>query len=82
MLEATNLFFGRAADHLELPDKPDDLEDRRCRHFLRRGVMYSLEEYLKTDGRNLTDISVAIQGFGNVGSNAALLIAEQGGLLD
>jgi glutamate dehydrogenase (NAD(P)+) len=44
-----------------------------------RGVMYSLEEYLKADGRNLADISVAIQGFGNVGSNAARLIAEQGG---
>ncbi|NCF18634.1 MAG: glutamate dehydrogenase [Haliea sp.] len=44
-----------------------------------RGVMYSLEEYLKNDGRKLSDVSVAIQGFGNVGSNAARLIAEQGG---
>lgn len=44
-----------------------------------RGVMYSLEEYLKKDGRTLSDVSVAIQGFGNVGSNAARLIAEQGG---
>jgi glutamate dehydrogenase (NAD(P)+) len=44
-----------------------------------RGVMYTLEEYLKTDGRNLADVSVAIQGFGNVGSHAARLIAEQGG---
>jgi glutamate dehydrogenase (NAD(P)+) len=44
-----------------------------------RGVMYSLEEYLKNEGRQLSDVSVAIQGFGNVGSNAARLIAEQGG---
>jgi glutamate dehydrogenase (NAD(P)+) len=44
-----------------------------------RGVMYTLEEYLKEDGRKLSDVSVAIQGFGNVGSNAARLIAEQGG---
>lgn len=44
-----------------------------------RGVMYSLEEYLKNDGRKLRDVSVAIQGFGNVGSNAARLISEQGG---
>jgi len=44
-----------------------------------RGVMYSLEEYLKADGRKLSDVSVAIQGFGNVGSNAARLIADQGG---
>ncbi len=44
-----------------------------------RGVMYALEEYLKESGRKLADVSVAIQGFGNVGSNAARLIAEQGG---
>jgi glutamate dehydrogenase (NAD(P)+) len=43
-----------------------------------RGVMYALEEYLKSDGRTLADVSVAIQGFGNVGSNAARLIAAQG----
>ena len=44
-----------------------------------RGVMYALEEYLKADGRKLADVTVAIQGFGNVGSNAARLIADQGG---
>ena len=44
-----------------------------------RGVMYTLEEYLKESGRKLADVSVAVQGFGNVGSNAARLIAEQGG---
>ena len=44
-----------------------------------RGVMYTLEEHLKADGRKLSDVSVAIQGFGNVGSHAARLIAEQGG---
>ena len=44
-----------------------------------RGVMYALEEYLKDSERKLSDVSVAIQGFGNVGSNAARLIAEQGG---
>jgi len=44
-----------------------------------RGVMYALEECLKREGRSLADISVSIQGFGNVGSHAARLIAEQGG---
>ena len=44
-----------------------------------RGVMYSLEEYLKRDNRELGDVSVSIQGFGNVGSHAARLIAERGG---
>ena len=41
--------------------------------------MYALEEYLKQDERTLADVSVAIQGFGNVGSHAARLIAERGG---
>ena len=44
-----------------------------------RGVMYTLEECLKAEGRSMSDVSVAVQGFGNVGSNAARLIAEQGG---
>jgi glutamate dehydrogenase (NAD(P)+) len=44
-----------------------------------RGVMYALEEYLKADQRKLSDVTVAIQGFGNVGSHAARLIAEGGG---
>jgi glutamate dehydrogenase (NAD(P)+) len=43
-----------------------------------RGVMYVLEECLHEDKRKLADVSVAIQGFGNVGSHAARLIAEQG----
>ena len=44
-----------------------------------RGVMYVLEECLKESGKKLSDVTVAVQGFGNVGSNAARLIAEQGG---
>ena len=44
-----------------------------------RGVMIALEEHLKHDDRTLADVSVAIQGFGNVGSHAARLIAERGG---
>ena len=43
-----------------------------------RGVMDVLAEALKDRNRKFSDISVAIQGFGNVGSNAARLIAEQG----
>lgn len=44
-----------------------------------RGVMYALEECLQANNRKLSDVNVAIQGFGNVGSHAAHLIAEQGG---
>ena len=43
-----------------------------------RGVMYTLEETLKDMGKTLKGQRVAVQGFGNVGSNAARLLAEQG----
>ena len=43
-----------------------------------RGVMVVLDEALKDRGKSWQGIRVAVQGFGNVGSNAARLIAEQG----
>lgn len=43
-----------------------------------RGVMLVLAEHMKDLGRPLAGLRVVIQGFGNVGSNAALLLAEQG----
>jgi glutamate dehydrogenase (NAD(P)+) len=43
-----------------------------------RGVMDVLAEVLKDHKKQFSDISVAIQGFGNVGSHAARLIAGQG----
>ncbi|MBQ0721047.1 MAG: glutamate dehydrogenase [Gammaproteobacteria bacterium] len=44
-----------------------------------RGVMYVLQECLHESQRKLADVTIAIQGFGNVGSHAARLIAAQGG---
>jgi len=44
-----------------------------------RGVTYALDEALREQGRKLAGTSVALQGFGNVGSHAARLIAERGG---
>lgn len=43
-----------------------------------RGVMDVLGAALKETGKAFADVTVAVQGFGNVGSNAARLIAEQG----
>ena len=43
-----------------------------------RGVMVVLEEALKERGKSWGDIRVVVQGFGNVGANAARLISEQG----
>jgi glutamate dehydrogenase (NAD(P)+) len=59
--------------------KPVDLFGSRGREEATgRGVMYALHECLKRDGRALSDVSVAIQGLGNVGSHAARLIADAG----
>jgi glutamate dehydrogenase (NAD(P)+) len=44
-----------------------------------RGVMIATEEYLKTQGRTLADATYVIQGFGNVGSHTARLLAQAGG---
>ncbi len=44
-----------------------------------RGVVYALEDALKDRGRELSGCTIALQGFGNVGSHAARLAAERGG---
>ncbi len=43
-----------------------------------RGVVYALEDALKDRGRELSGCTIALQGFGNVGSHAARLAAERG----
>jgi len=43
-----------------------------------RGVMLVLKEYLHDQNMSLADKTVAFQGFGNVGSHAARLMAEEG----
>jgi glutamate dehydrogenase (NAD(P)+) len=43
-----------------------------------RGVMDVLAEALRERGKTFEDVTVAVQGFGNVGSNAARLIADKG----
>ena len=43
-----------------------------------RGIMDVLAEALDEQGKSFNDITVAVQGFGNVGTNAARLIAERG----
>ena len=43
-----------------------------------RGVMLVVTKYLSSIGQSPSGMRVAIQGFGNVGSNAAILLEEQG----
>src|SRR6476469_5702350 len=44
-----------------------------------RGVMNILRKFLATQNKQLTDIRVAVQGFGNVGYHAAQLLDQRGG---
>ncbi|MDQ3874450.1 MAG: Glu/Leu/Phe/Val dehydrogenase [Actinomycetota bacterium] len=43
-----------------------------------RGGLYALREALRQQGRRLDGVSIAVQGFGNVGSNLARMLAEAG----
>jgi glutamate dehydrogenase (NAD(P)+) len=46
-----------------------------------RGLLFTIRETLKRVGRDLSGSTVAIQGFGNVGSNAARLLHASGSLV-
>lgn len=46
-----------------------------------RGVLYATEALLKEYGKSIAGQRVVVQGFGNVGSWAARLISEQGGII-
>jgi glutamate dehydrogenase (NAD(P)+) len=43
-----------------------------------RGVMNVLRKFLATQNKKLEDVRIAVQGFGNVGSHAARLLAGRG----
>lgn len=43
-----------------------------------RGVVYIMEKAVEASGRKMNEVTVAIQGFGNVGSHAAQFARESG----
>lgn len=43
-----------------------------------RGCMFTLKSYLAKKNQKMTDITIAVQGFGNVGSVGALLMHREG----
>ena len=59
--------------------KPLDLQGSEGREAATgRGVVHVAEQALHDGGRSMQDATVAVQGFGNVGSYAALLAHQQG----
>src|SRR5437868_1842483 len=47
-----------------------------------RGIMNTLRKFLATQNKTLSDVRVAVQGFGHVGFRAARLLAEGGATID
>ena len=43
-----------------------------------RGCMFTLLSYLEKQGKSIKDLTIAVQGFGNVGSVGALLMHREG----
>ncbi len=43
-----------------------------------RGCMFTLKSYLEKKGKKISDVTMAVQGFGNVGSVGALLMHREG----
>ncbi|MCC7350591.1 MAG: Glu/Leu/Phe/Val dehydrogenase [Phycisphaerales bacterium] len=43
-----------------------------------RGVMNTLRKYLATRNKSLSDVRIAVQGFGNVGYHSARLLSQRG----
>lgn len=44
-----------------------------------RGILFAIQAFMQDEGKAISDLTFAIQGFGNVGSWAALLIHQAGG---
>ena len=59
--------------------KPVELGGIKARNYSTAlGGIYVLEEAMKKEGMDKSDVSVAVQGFGNVGENAARILHERG----
>ena len=78
IMDTVSMFEGRTALEI-VTGKPPDLGGS-CGRFeaTGRGVMITTMQLLKKMKKNPTNTTVAVQGFGNVGSVAANLLAEQG----
>jgi glutamate dehydrogenase (NAD(P)+) len=78
IMDTVSMFEGHAVLDI-VTGKPVDLGGSLGRQEATgRGVMISAMELLKRQKREPSEISVAVQGYGNVGSVAANLLAEKG----
>jgi glutamate dehydrogenase (NAD(P)+) len=60
--------------------KPVELGGSRGRDAATgRGILFAIQAFMQDEGKALSDLTFAVQGFGNVGSWAALLIHQAGG---
>jgi glutamate dehydrogenase (NAD(P)+)/glutamate dehydrogenase (NADP+) len=78
MMDTYSMNVGHAVPGI-VTGKPLSIGGSRGREMATgRGVMIVVREALAQQGRSLTDARIAIQGFGNVGGAAALLMHQAG----
>ncbi len=78
MMDAFSMFNGYAVPAV-VTGKPIEIGGSLGRvEATGRGVMLTLGNYLKKKNRSFEGLSVAVQGFGNVGSIGSRLLKEQG----
>lgn len=78
MMDAFSMFKGYSVPAI-VTGKPLDIGGSLGRmEATGRGAMLSLMNYLQKIGKNPENMTVAVQGFGNVGSIGAKLMEEQG----
>ncbi|MCX7785338.1 MAG: Glu/Leu/Phe/Val dehydrogenase [candidate division WOR-3 bacterium] len=78
MMDTYSMFIGHAEPAI-VTGKPEVLGGSKGRkEATGRGVAICTRELFKKLGKTLKDVTVAIQGFGNVGSHAALFLEEMG----
>ena len=77
MMDEYSAMLGKPPQFGVITGKPLALGGSPGRHdATARGGVYTIREAAKTLGMDLAKATVAIQGYGNVGSNAARLISE------
>lgn len=78
IMDTYSMFMGYSVPGV-VTGKPLEIGGSRGRpEATGRGVMFSVIEILKKQGKSLDDVRIAVQGYGNVGRTAANLMSQRG----
>lgn len=78
IMDTYSMFKGHAVPGV-VTGKPIDIGGSLGRtEATGRGVMFATREILRKEGKKLNEVTIAVQGYGNVGKTAATLLYEEG----